>query len=149
MPAHFYLAKMFLRTWKRPNRHRYDVRRSRNAAIFRTKSGEDGIRTRGAVLPAHRFSKPALSATQPPLRKSKKLGQVRRRPFPMLGLIYEMIMARAVGCEQGGFSPGLPALLEVPFFRIQVFLPRLNGVDRLREGRYSPLRFLAYPHRTD
>src|SRR2546429_9412524 len=74
------------------------------------KSGEDGIRTRGAVLPAHRFSKPALSATQPPLRKSKKLGQVRRRPFPMLGLIYEMIMARAVGCEQGGFSPGLPAL---------------------------------------
>src|SRR5579871_6588928 len=31
-------------------------------------SGEDGIRTRGRVLPRHRFSKPALSATQPPLR---------------------------------------------------------------------------------
>ncbi len=30
--------------------------------------GEDGIRTRGKVLPLHRFSKPALSATQPPLQ---------------------------------------------------------------------------------
>src|SRR5438046_10563227 len=34
----------------------------------RQASGEDGIRTRGRVLPLHRFSKPALSATQPPLR---------------------------------------------------------------------------------
>ncbi len=31
-------------------------------------SGEDGIRTRGRVLPLHRFSKPALSAAQPPLQ---------------------------------------------------------------------------------
>jgi hypothetical protein len=34
----------------------------------RERSGEDGIRTRGRVLPRHRFSKPALSATQPPLQ---------------------------------------------------------------------------------
>ena len=31
-------------------------------------SGEDRIRTCGRVLPLHRFSKPALSTTQPPLR---------------------------------------------------------------------------------
>ena len=31
-------------------------------------NGEDGIRTRGGVLPPHRFSKPALSAAQPPLQ---------------------------------------------------------------------------------
>ena len=30
-------------------------------------SGEDGIRTRGGCYPLHRFSKPALSAAQPPL----------------------------------------------------------------------------------
>jgi integrase len=32
-------------------------------------SGEGGIRTRGAVLPARRFSKAVLSTTQPPLRR--------------------------------------------------------------------------------
>ena len=31
-------------------------------------SGEEGIRTPGRELPRHRFSKPALSATQPPLQ---------------------------------------------------------------------------------
>ena len=31
-------------------------------------SGEGGIRTPGAVLPARRFSKAVLSTTQPPLR---------------------------------------------------------------------------------
>ena len=31
-------------------------------------NGEDGIRTRDGVLPPYRFSKPALSATQPPLQ---------------------------------------------------------------------------------
>lgn len=31
-------------------------------------SGEDGIRTRGGELTPHRFSKPALSAAQPPLQ---------------------------------------------------------------------------------
>jgi hypothetical protein len=36
--------------------------------ITRGVSGEDGIRTRDGVLPPYRFSKPALSATQPPLR---------------------------------------------------------------------------------
>src|SRR5438874_7406285 len=44
-------------------------------------SGEDGIRTRGGVLPPHRFSKPALSATQPPLRlvgRNVRLGQDTR-----------------------------------------------------------------------
>src|SRR5439155_13315066 len=35
-----------------------------------TWSGEGGIRTRGPVLPGHRFSKAALSTTQPPLRKA-------------------------------------------------------------------------------
>src|SRR5262245_47253789 len=34
----------------------------------RRDSGEGGIRTRGAVLPARRFSKAVLSTTQPPLR---------------------------------------------------------------------------------
>ncbi len=37
-------------------------------------SGEDGIRTRGRVLPRHRFSKPALSATQPPLQSVSTIG---------------------------------------------------------------------------
>ena len=32
------------------------------------KSGEGGIRTRGTMLLVRRFSKPVLSATQPPLR---------------------------------------------------------------------------------
>ena len=32
-------------------------------------SGEDRIRTCGRVLPLHRFSKPALSTTQPPLQR--------------------------------------------------------------------------------
>ena len=40
------------------------------------KNGEDGIRTRGRVLPRHRFSKPALSATQPPLQNLKYQGVV-------------------------------------------------------------------------
>ena len=31
-------------------------------------SGEGGIRTRGTMLLVRRFSKPVLSATQPPLR---------------------------------------------------------------------------------
>ena len=34
-------------------------------------SGEGGIRTRGAVLPARRFSKAVLSTTQPPLRQAE------------------------------------------------------------------------------
>src|SRR5262249_4783206 len=42
-------------------------------------SGEDGIRTRGGVLPPHRFSKPALSAAQPPLQTSRKGRQKRHR----------------------------------------------------------------------
>jgi len=42
-----------------------DLRRDRRKSFC---NGEDGIRTRGGVLPPHRFSKPALSATQPPLR---------------------------------------------------------------------------------
>src|SRR5262245_56472869 len=36
-------------------------------------SGEGGIRTRGTVLPVRRFSKPVLSTTQPPLRRSDTL----------------------------------------------------------------------------
>ena len=37
-----------------------------------TSSGEGGIRTRGPVLPGHRFSKAALSTTQPPLRRGRR-----------------------------------------------------------------------------
>src|SRR5579885_1458291 len=44
------------------------------------RSGEDGIRTRGWVLPHHRFSKPALSATQPPLRVGMEPVTSLRRP---------------------------------------------------------------------
>ena len=36
--------------------------------VRRQQSGEDRIRTCGRELPLHRFSKPALSTTQPPLR---------------------------------------------------------------------------------
>lgn len=36
--------------------------------FFRALSGEDRIRTCGTVLPVHRFSKPTLSTTQPPLQ---------------------------------------------------------------------------------
>ena len=39
--------------------------------IPQVSSGEDRIRTCGRVLPLHRFSKPALSTTQPPLRAAQ------------------------------------------------------------------------------
>ena len=35
------------------------------------RSGEEGIRTLGAELPARRFSKAVLSTTQPPLRQAE------------------------------------------------------------------------------
>ena len=37
----------------------------------KAQSGEGGIRTRGTMLLVRRFSKPVLSATQPPLRTFK------------------------------------------------------------------------------
>lgn len=46
-------------------------------------SGEDGIRTRGRVLPRHRFSKPALSATQPPLRSFSAMLVTTNSPLPV------------------------------------------------------------------
>ena len=57
-------------------------------------SGEGGIRTRGRVLPLHRFSKPALSATQPPLRRlplsylPRLPEQDRLAPFAACGIAF-------------------------------------------------------------
>lgn len=42
--------------------------RQRLALTALANSGEDRIRTCGTELPVHRFSKPALSTTQPPPR---------------------------------------------------------------------------------
>src|SRR5688572_19545050 len=42
--------------------------RQRLALTASCNSGEDRIRTCGTELPVHRFSKPALSTTQPPPR---------------------------------------------------------------------------------
>lgn len=49
-------------------------------------SGEDRIRTCGTVLPVHRFSKPALSTTQPPPRwTTNALRSCRTLAFCMIG----------------------------------------------------------------
>ncbi len=44
-----------------------DTRESPGRALFLLSSGADRIRTCGTGFPVHRFSKPALSTTQPPL----------------------------------------------------------------------------------
>jgi hypothetical protein len=51
----------------------------------------------------------------------KSSGPVRRRPFPMLGLIYEMIMARAAGRKQGGFPLVCLAFWSRRSFRVSFF----------------------------
>src|SRR5262249_33027375 len=77
-------------------------------------SGEDGIRTRGGVLPPHRFSKPALSAAQPPLRHTRQ----RRVTGFYTGL---QIIARPWAPGQAGFvhcpiyqSPCIGSSLALP-----------------------------------
>src|SRR5262245_55319073 len=74
-------------------------------------SGEGGIRTRGRVLSLHRFSKPALSATQPPLQTPC---------FPRFSAFLENRL----------FSSLLPSLLP-----LQLRVVKLPPAAAIRQGR--------------
>ena len=50
--------------------------RQQVAAALAWFSGEDRIRTCGTELPVHRFSKPTLSTTQPPLQGTTSVARI-------------------------------------------------------------------------
>ncbi len=71
-PTHAFQACPLSRSGTSPGCHLLvdGFNRLRRLAGCRVNGGEGGIRTRDPGCPRYRFSKPALSTTQPPLRWS-------------------------------------------------------------------------------
>src|SRR5579859_5443309 len=106
-------------------------------------SGEDGIRTRGRVLPRHRFSKPALSATQPPLRSFSEMLVTTNSLLPVSFALLPPTLRTEVICPLRPLSPRGDATFSL---RMEVAMPdctrrrhRRKDADRPKNPILNPL----------